>query len=199
MQHLIGYRRGTGAITWSASNLPTWLSLSGNVLSGTAPYSAAGTTVAFALRATDTVGAFATGSFQITVGRSSQPNGGTLPSWTVNRPYSTTLTAAGGTPPYQNWSVTSGSLPSGLTLNAASGAVSGTPTAAGTAHFMVAVTDSNNLALATNWILTINPAPGIPSQTLPPASPNSTYSYALNLTGGTAPFSCGATGSTVRA
>lgn len=41
-------------------------------------------------------------------------------------PYSNTLKVTGGTPPY-NWSITSGSLPSGLTLNSSTGVISGTP------------------------------------------------------------------------
>jgi hypothetical protein len=44
--------------------------------------------------------------------------------------------------------------------------------------------------------LTINPAPAIPSQNLPPASPGLAYSYALSVTGGTSPFACTAAGLT---
>ena len=39
-----------------------------------------------------------------------------LPDATAGQPYSATLAATGGTPPYK-WKVTSGSLPAGLTLN----------------------------------------------------------------------------------
>ena len=46
-------------------------------------------------------------------------------------PYADTLIAKGGTPPYQ-FVVTSGSLPAGLTLNAATGEITGAPLAAGT-------------------------------------------------------------------
>jgi hypothetical protein len=63
-----------------------------------------------------------------------------LPSITVGTPYSATLSATGGIPPY-TWSVSSGALPAGLTLSAA-GAISGTPTAEGTNSFTVQVTDS---------------------------------------------------------
>ncbi len=50
-----------------------------------------------------------------------------LPPATVGSPYSATLSASGGTPPY-SWSVTSGSLPPGLSLSP-SGKIAGTPTA----------------------------------------------------------------------
>jgi len=68
-----------------------------------------------------------------------------LPSAAVNAPYSTTLTAHGGTAPYA-WSLTSGStLPQGLALSS-SGAIAGTPTTLGTFVFGVAVTDSSSPA-----------------------------------------------------
>jgi len=60
-------------------------------------------------------------------------------------PYSTTLTASGGNPPY-SWSVTSGSLPPGLTLNPTNGLLSGTPGAVGVYTFTAEVADSSNPA-----------------------------------------------------
>lgn len=49
-----------------------------------------------------------------------------LAAGTVGLPYSQTLSASGGTPPY-SWSVSSGKLPSGITLSP-SGILSGKPT-----------------------------------------------------------------------
>ena len=63
----------------------------------------------------------------------------TLPAARVGVVYSQTLTATGGTAPY-TWSVTSGTLPAGLTLSA--GAISGTPTTAGSNTFSITVSDS---------------------------------------------------------
>ncbi len=65
----------------------------------------------------------------------------TLPAGSVGAAYSATLTAAGGTSPY-TWSITTGTLPAGLTLNASTGTIAGTPTAAGTSTFTVQVRDS---------------------------------------------------------
>jgi hypothetical protein len=62
-----------------------------------------------------------------------------LPAATVGVPYSATLTATGGIPPY-TWTVISGSLPPGLSLSSA-GVISGTPTTAGTYNFTVQVID----------------------------------------------------------
>jgi len=65
----------------------------------------------------------------------------TLPAATIGAAYSQTLTATGGTTPY-TWSVTSGTLASGLTLST-SGVISGTPTSVGST-FTVSVSDSSN-------------------------------------------------------
>jgi len=82
-----------------------------------------------------------------------------LPGGTVGSAYSQTLGASGGTPPY-TWSVTSGSLPAGLSLAAASGQISGTPTTAGTASFTIQVKDSANATVAEALSIVIGSAGG---------------------------------------
>ncbi|HUA94080.1 MAG TPA: putative Ig domain-containing protein [Acidimicrobiales bacterium] len=62
-----------------------------------------------------------------------------LPTAVVGSPYSTSLGAVGGNPPYL-WSATG--LPSGLTLSS-TGTISGTPTAPGQATVRVTATDSS--------------------------------------------------------
>jgi hypothetical protein len=63
-----------------------------------------------------------------------------LPDATKGVAYSQMLTAGGGLPPY-TWSISSGTLPDGLALNASTGAVSGTPAADGQFSFQIRVTD----------------------------------------------------------
>jgi hypothetical protein len=63
-----------------------------------------------------------------------------FPQGTVGVFYSTTLAATGGTPPY-TWSLSSGSLPTGLKLSTG-GAISGTPLSGASFTFTTRVTDS---------------------------------------------------------
>jgi Putative Ig domain/Matrixin/Ig-like domain from next to BRCA1 gene/FG-GAP-like repeat len=84
-----------------------------------------------------------------------------LPNGTVNTSYAATLQASGGTPPY-SWSLTSGALPAGLSLNATTGVINGTPTTAATANFTVQVRDSaTTQATATKPLsITVNSSGG---------------------------------------
>ncbi|HEY5334465.1 MAG TPA: family 43 glycosylhydrolase, partial [Mycobacteriales bacterium] len=87
---------------------------------------------------------------------------GALPNAPVNSPYSQTLTATRGTTPY-SWSITSGTLPPGMSLNASSGNVSGTPTSTGTTDVTFQVTDAGGLTgSATLPMSVVAPAPYSP-------------------------------------
>ena len=72
--------------------------------------------------------------------------------------YSSALTGAGGLGPYA-YSILSGSLPAGLTLNASTGAVTGAPTTAGTASYTAKVVDSTNTSATSSCSITVAPAP----------------------------------------
>ncbi|MBU8933679.1 MAG: Ig domain-containing protein [candidate division Zixibacteria bacterium] len=65
-----------------------------------------------------------------------------VPDGTIGQPYSTTLEAAGGTPPY-TWSVNAGSLPNGMEVDLISGILSGVSTISGTFNFTVQAVDGN--------------------------------------------------------
>jgi hypothetical protein len=66
----------------------------------------------------------------------------TLPSAPTGTFYSQMITASGGTAPY-TFSVTSGTLPPGLSLNPVTGVVSGVPTSGGRYGFTITATDAN--------------------------------------------------------
>jgi hypothetical protein len=70
--------------------------------------------------------------------------------------YTATVTASGGLQPYA-WSVIAGSLPPGLNIDAASGTISGTPTATGTFVFTVQVSDAESPAamLSSGFTITV--------------------------------------------
>ena len=70
-----------------------------------------------------------------------------LPTGDVAAPYNGTLKATGGVQPY-TWNIASGQLPSGLQLDAATGAITGTPILATTANFSVQVKDANSTVSA---------------------------------------------------
>jgi Putative Ig domain len=70
-----------------------------------------------------------------------------LPSGSVGAGYSQTIKATGGKEPY-GWSVPVGALPAGLHLDPVTGAVTGTPTTAGSSAFTVHVGDSAQRTLA---------------------------------------------------
>ncbi|MGY3592941.1 hypothetical protein ACVIGB_000972 [Bradyrhizobium sp. USDA 4341] len=85
--------------------------------------------------------------FSITIGPAqSAPTGTMTSSGIAGVAYSSgPLTTHGGTAPY-TWSVASGSLPGGISLNPSTGLVSGTPNAQGTYSFALKVTDAFSVA-----------------------------------------------------
>ena len=118
----------------------------------------------------------------------------TLPVGTVGISYLTTLQATGGTAPY-SWSVTSGSLPAGLTLKASNGVISGIPTSEGTTTFTAQVQDSSGATATGNFSITVSPAAApvtlaLNTGTLPNGTVNVAYSSTIGVTGGTAPYAC---------
>ncbi|MFI7591591.1 fibronectin type III domain-containing protein [Micromonospora sp. NPDC049359] len=84
-------------------------------------------------------------------------------------PYQYQLTVTGGTSPFV-WSVSSGSLPPGLSLDPVTGLLAGTPTASGTFPFTVRVTDSFDQSDTRAAQLVISPLGGL-SISVPTISP----------------------------
>ena len=152
---------GTGPYTFtiSAGALPAGLTLSsGGVISGTPTGSGSSS---FTVRALDTLGNAGTRAYTVNIGTITLTiNPTTLPAAVVGRPYRQTVVASGGTAPY-TYSITAGALPPGLTLNAATGVISGTPTTLGTATFTVQARDVNGDIGTRAYTLVNRPDPAL--------------------------------------
>ena len=118
-------------------------------------------------------------------------NNSSLPNGEVGIAYSTSLTADGGTTPY-NWKISAGNLPSGVTINATTGVISGMPTAAGDSNFTVSVSDSSQVAKTDSQTFSINIAAAgvlqITTTGVPDGIANTTYDFSLGAVGGTTPY-----------
>ena len=116
-----------------------------------------------------------------------------LPAGQVGASYSTMVQATGGTTPY-HWSISSGSLPAGLTLSATTGTISGKPTASGSSTFTVKVTDSTSpTAQTATKSLTITVASAsaavqITTTSLPSGQAAVAYSTSLAAIDGISPY-----------
>jgi hypothetical protein len=105
-----------------------------------------------------------------------------LPDAIAGTTYSFTLRAAGGQTPY-SWRITDGALPGGLSLNANSGLISGTPADAGTFNFTIEVSDPGGLKGALIHTIVSN-LPTVPSLAVAgvPASLGALQQPAFDLT-----------------
>jgi predicted outer membrane repeat protein len=181
---------GTPPYSWYGSGLPSGLAVStAGVLSGTP---ATGTQGTYNMQVTlvDAAQATVIRTFPITINAPVTVTTTSAPVGTVGTPYSASLSASGGVPPYSNWTV-SGTLPPGLSLSA-SGVISGTPTTNTGSPFTFSVTvqDSSGITSPAQ-ALSITISGGILSITttsLPNATVGSSYSQSLTAKGGTPPY-----------
>jgi hypothetical protein len=111
-----------------------------------------------------------------------------LPGGVVGAAYTQAFAATGGAAPYQ-WIVSTGSLPTGLSLNSATGSLSGTPTAAGTFNFTLQVVDAAGRSATASFTIAVTAGLTITTASpLPGATVSIAYNQALALAGGAAPF-----------
>jgi hypothetical protein len=115
----------------------------------------------------------------------------TLPKGFVGQPFYAQLTALGGSRPY-TWSVFSGELPAGLSLDPETGVIAGTPTQAEKFTFTACVRDSSLLeirsALATLSSEIATTSLTILTRYLPPAYRGFSYQIQFAASGGTPPY-----------
>lgn len=197
---------GTGALTLSVSgNLPPGITYdsASKTLTGT-PTTAGSYVFTATLKDQSDVPNTISKQLTIVIGTSGTPLSvvsSALPAATVGVPYSTVLQAVGGTTPYQ-WSVVTGSLPAGLTLDAATGVISGTPTTQGAQTFTAQVKDASNATATGAFSITVSSAPStltLTTGSLPSGTVGVPYTATIGVSGGTAPYTCTITAGTLPA
>lgn len=109
----------------------------------------------------------------------------TAPDGALSNAYDYTLLAAGGTGSY-TWSITSGSLQSGLSLNTSTGQISGTPTGSSTNSITFQVTDGASSTASKTISLKVGASANSISavQVLSGGGANTSLAFASNVTSG---------------
>ncbi|MGV3659672.1 MAG: GEVED domain-containing protein [Prosthecobacter sp.] len=183
---------GTASYTYAVTSgtLPSGVTLNAStgVISGVP--NVAGT-FNFTVRATDANGCQGTQAYSVVM---TCPTIAITPAamstGAVGTPYSQALSASGGAASYSGWTVTSGTLPAGLTLNSSSGVISGTPTVSNGAgaSFTVRVTDANGCQGSQVISLKICPVITLSPATLPASMVNAAYTQAITASGGSGTY-----------
>jgi Putative Ig domain len=185
---------GVGPYTWALVSGPSWLSVSSSgALSGT-PTTNSGSPVAVTVSVTDseTPNNVTANSSGLTIAISLAPlqiTTTSLPAGAVSGAYAGTVSATGGLPPYKNWSLSG--QPAWLSINSSTGALSGSPTAAGTTpSFTVSVQDSESSPQTAqqSFTITVNAALAITTSSLGAATVGQDYSDTVQASGGVTPF-----------
>jgi hypothetical protein len=161
---------GTPPYAFVVSGLPTWLSHNETAntvtITGTAPTTPG--LFSFTITATDAnlcpftgAGAysFAIACPVITLSPA------TLPFAVADTPYTHSVSASGGAAPYA-YAVSRGTLPTGLSLDSGTGAITGTPTVVGDYSFTIRATDKNGCQGALPYAVSVVLAQGLSAPTL---------------------------------
>ena len=188
---------GTAPYAWSVTSgiLPPGVSLdaASGTLSGIPTGGAYGATLVLEVKDAASPAHTATATLTITVlAQDLKATTNSLPDGHVGSAYDATLTAVGGTAPY-SWTLTSGTLPAGLALNATSGEITGTPTtnaADAMLTFQVADSAKPPATASTTLSLTISAVPlAITTTSLAFGQIGVIYQAQLAATGGTGALS----------
>ena len=188
---------GFGTLHYSVSvgSLPAGLSLNAGTGAITGPPSGPNATSSFTIQVTDSSNPVQSASQPLSIAVSLPPvpsiTTTTLPNGTVGANYNQTIALTGGHGPFI-WSISSGALPTGFSLNAATGAITGSSSPANTYSFTVKVVDSSNPAQTASQALSISIVNGpllVVPATLPTGAVNDPYpSTTLGASGGLPPY-----------
>src|SRR5665213_2571970 len=184
---------GFGTFAWSATGAPPGITVSsGGVVAGTP--AASGTFNSFTVTVTDATSkqtASQTYSVIIGSGPLSITSSGALGGFVPGQSVSASFGASGGNPPY-TWSASG--LPSGFTLNSASGALAGVAPQPGNYSFTVTVMDSQSAASSAGITANFSILGFTTTSPLPSGSTTTFYSANILAAGGTPPYSFSASG-----
>lgn len=176
---------GLPSYRWKLSQgaLPAGLTTGNGKISGR-PTAIGTSTVAFEV--TDSLGTVRA-SVPLTIAVDAIAVSTNLPMPVLQKAYSATLQASGGTGPY-TWTNSAGGMPAGLKLAASTGAITGTPTAAATTNSKFRATDSLGRFAEATVTFAVDPLVRVSTIALDSGRTGSPYSATLQTDRGTAPF-----------
>ena len=174
---------------YTAGSFPPGLSLAGATGAITGSPVVAGS-FDFTLQVTDGAGVVATRAYTLTVTAAlAIATSSTLPPGVTGQAYAHSLTATGGAAPYSRWRLASGTLPAGVSLNEATGALAGVPGSTGSFAFAVQVSDANGQTTQAAFTLEIGAGLRIETPSaLGDATARTAYSVRLAASGGAPPY-----------
>jgi hypothetical protein len=169
---------GTPPFTWSATGLPTGLTINGTgMVSGTPTETGTFNVVA---TVTDANNATATQNYDVVISGPPEVETSSLPDGEVGVPYSVTMSGGGGTAPL-TWSAAG--LPAGLSIAPATGVISGSPLNPGTFNVTVAATDTTGASGTSDMSLVIGAGALVVTGTSPNSAPQGATNQNISVTG----------------
>jgi Putative Ig domain/Right handed beta helix region len=175
------------SVTWSCTSgtiTSTGLYTAPTVDSGTWTYRVTATSVASPSRSGGTIVEVSPNIPPLKITTTS------LPQFMTGDAYSQTVNVTGGKTPY-HWKMTSGTMPSGITLTKPTGAISGVSSQTGPFPFTIQVTDSSwptNLTATQSYTLVGSSALIVTTPVLPQITAGENYDTSVAVVGGVTPY-----------
>ncbi len=199
VQQALSAEGGSGGYIWSidpgGGSLPPGLKIRTDIPSGWASGTTAGiigvaTTIGTSLatiRVTDSVGNTTTQAFYFNVLAVNSTSNWQLPDGSLGVAYSYILGVTGNTGSVTRALPSGNSLPPGLSLNSATGEISGTPTTAGTYNFNVQFTQGS-FSFQRGFQITVSKLHISTAAELPTGTVHAAYNQTVSVSGGTPPY-----------